>query len=101
MRFAKMMMIAGLAVCASSTVFAGGNNSIVTEIKNQESVNNTATTTNNSDSKVSVQTSESTGSKGTGSDNGGGNPMCVPEPASMLVIGLGAGFLLMKRRKAA
>lgn len=99
MRFTKVMMIAGLAVCASSTVFASGGTSIVAGIKNQESVNNTAANTNNSVSKASVQTSESTGTKGTGGDNGSGNPMCVPEPASMLAIGLGAGLLLIKRRR--
>ncbi|HVT13216.1 MAG TPA: PEP-CTERM sorting domain-containing protein [Fimbriimonadaceae bacterium] len=99
MRITKMMIVTGLVAGVYGSVFASGGFSINTAIKNQQSVTNTAVNTNNTGSTTSAQNNV----QGTSHNNsqGSATPQCVPEPASLLAIGLGAGILAFSRRRAA
>jgi hypothetical protein len=108
----KVLAIAGLAI-VSSAVFAAGDTSIVNALNNDQAVNNTAISpmkdSGNKDGKGDSHSNDHTGDKGKGAggddkggkSGGGMPPGCVPEPCSMLAMGLGAGFMALKRRRAA
>lgn len=105
--FVKMMVIGGLAVISSSVLATGGNVSILNNLSNQAAVNNASASVSamTKGSKGSKNDNGNKGSKGGDSygDKGGHNPppSCVPEPCSMLAMGLGAGVMAIKRRRAA
>src|SRR5579862_9678279 len=87
----KMMIIAGLAIGITGSVFAGGT-SIVNNLNNQVLMGN-------AQNKVQSDHHTTGGDGGngghtTGGTTGGGTG-CVPEPASMLALGIGAGVMAL------
>lgn len=106
----KVLAIAGLAIVSSAVFAQSDNGSISTGLMNSAAADNTAISAmksdKNGDSKGDQSSKDHSGSKGKGAggdDKGGKTPPpgCVPEPASMLAMGLGAGFMALKRRRAA
>lgn len=97
----KAVIVSGLLIGVAGSVFAKDDNgSILSALKNSEAVKNIA-------SKKSDKGDKGHTSGGhTGGKTGGHGclpppPNCVPEPASMLALGAGAGFMAWKRRRAA
>jgi len=106
----KILAIAGLAIVSSAVFAQSDNGSISGQLNNMDASSNTDPSAmksdKNGDSKGDQSSNDHTGSKGKGAggdDKGGKTPTpgCVPEPASMLARGLGAGFMALKRRRAA
>lgn len=109
---AKVIAIAALAIGISSIGFAqsnGGTTSVVNAINTQNAVNNGANSPSNSQnqSRGGHGTSGGNGGHGTSGGNGGhggsggdgGNGgTCVPEPMSMLALGIGSGLIFLKKR---
>ena len=99
----KAVIVSGLAIGMSASVFAKNDNgSILGALKNSDAVKNIAKTI---DSKKDNKGHGSSGGHSGGTTGGHGcmppPPSCVPEPASMLARGAGAGFMAWKRRRAA
>lgn len=118
----KILAIAGLAIGLSAMGLAGDGSttSIVKAMDNQNAVNNVAPTTNSSfgsnhgggngggDGGHSGGDGGHSGGDGghsggggghTGGDGGGdGPPGCVPEPMSMVALGIGAGAIFLRAR---
>jgi hypothetical protein len=113
------MAIAGLAIGISAISFGQDKGSITNALNNASAIENTAATVagkngggsggHNGGSNGGYNGGHSGGSNGghsggsNGGHNGGGGgepPNCVPEPASMLALGVGAGLMAMKRRRA-
>ncbi|HVT13215.1 MAG TPA: PEP-CTERM sorting domain-containing protein [Fimbriimonadaceae bacterium] len=98
---AKVLAIAGLAIGISSLGFASGDNtSVVNTINTQNAVNNTAVSPSNFTSRNHGGGHGTTGGDGGHTTGGGGNNggTCVPEPMSMLALGIGAGMVFLKKR---
>jgi uncharacterized membrane protein YgcG len=110
-KFSKIMIIAGLAIGVAGSVFAqSANTSVANTLKNNEAVSSGAMSVESMTKKKTTGGSGSSGgysstgghSTSGGSTGGhGGPPQCVPEPASMLAMGIGAGVVALKRRRAA
>ncbi len=98
---AKVIAIAALAIGITSIGFAsGGNTSVVNTINTQNAVNNTAVSPQNFTSNNRGGGHGTSGGGGGHTTGGGGNNggTCVPEPVSMLALGLGAGIVFLKKR---
>ena len=120
---ARILAVAGLAIGLSVICFAQSTNttSIVSALDNQNAVSNTAVSSENVKGGGDGGKSEGGGGGGkTGGDGGGktgggdgghtgggdggnggnGGPPCVPEPMSMLALGIGSGVVFLKKRAA-
>jgi hypothetical protein len=99
----KGLAIASLVIGVSAISFAQKSTGSITKaLENASVVNNNTASKSSSNGGHSGGNSGSTSGGHSGS-TGGHNPPpnCVPEPASMLILGAGAGFMAWKRRRAA
>ncbi len=101
----KSVATAILALGISAISSASGE-SINAAINNQDAVNNQAMSMNDKGGdKGDKDDRGDKGDKDKGHDDdkdkGHKPPQCVPEPASMLALGIGAGVMAIRRRRAA
>lgn len=116
MKISKILAICGLAIMSVSVFAKGDNNgSILKELRNIEATRNTTMTPghNRHDTDGNGSDDHMDGKRGNGyghqggngghNNNNGGGAECppVPEPASMATLGIGAGLMALKRRRAA
>lgn len=111
----KVLAIAALAIGISSIGFAqsnGGTTSVVNAINTQNAVNNGANSPSNVENQSRGGHTGGDGGHGTnggdgghggsgghtGGGDGGGGGTCVPEPMSMLALGIGSGLIFLKKR---
>lgn len=99
----KSLAIASLVIGVSAVSFAKTDDSITGALKNLQQVQNTANKSSGHNTSGGNSGGHSSTGGYSGGSNGGGHnppPNCVPEPASMLILGAGAGFMAWKRRRA-